>query len=647
MFWDSVYKENNHNKPYKTLPFSCLMWSLYRRKESEEELGEGLFDFIGDKLDPLIFTNGKNQADVVKEILEQIQKGKKVIFIRGVCGSGKSAMALNLARHFKKSSVIVPIKSLQEQYEQDYTKKNFVNKLDGNRMKIAIIKGRNNFPCRFCNCQADDKDLPCSIEIRERNFNTIRDYIKKNPFVDLADFGHISDVRRFSVAPACPYWSPIMSADMKAKVLEKSKKKKYLTSCGKEYAFFQRTPGCGYYSQYNSYVESDVLVFNSMKYFLEIAMGRKPKTEIDVIDECDNFLDDLASERKINLNRLFNTLSNIFPDNSREVDELKDMIHFVNYNINNFSEKIEPLKQSNFFDLMEKIIANPNLSSDDEDNYYNDVLEICRTFENLKNETYICYETKESENQTLFGKNIREVSVNLVSVKLSERLKEIMQSVEVLVFMSGTLHSEKVLKDIFGLKDFVIVEAETKSPGMIRKVRTGLEKNCKYANFINGTITRRQYLEALEKCIENAKPPTLIHISSFGDLPSGQEKKDFNLKKIISKEKLFDLQKNTQQEINRFKNQETDILYTTKCSRGIDFPGEQCNSIIITKFPYPNIKGLFWKILKQHYPEKFMEFYMDKSNRELIQKVSRGIRFRGDMVFLLSPDSRVLDFKFD
>lgn len=623
------------------------MWSLYKRKESEESLGEGLFNYTGDKLDPLVFSNGKTQADVVKEILEHIKAGKRAIFIRGVCGSGKSAMALNLARHFKKSSVVVPIKSLQEQYEQDYTHKNFINKLDGNRMNISIIKGRNNFECKFCNRNADDKDLPCNIEIRERNFGTIKDYIKQNPFVDLSDFSQISDVRRFSVAPACPYWSPVLPAEMKAKALQEAKKKKYMAISCKEYAFCERTKGCGYYEQYNSYVNADVLVFNSMKYLIEMAMGRKPKTEIDIIDECDDFLDDLASERKINLNKFLHSISNIFPDSSSEVDDVKDMIHLTNHLINNTTEEIEPLKKSDFNDLMEKILSNPNLTQDDEDNYYNNVLEICRTFEEIKEETYTSYAVLEAGNQTLFGKRNKEVSVNLVSINLSGRLKEIMQNVDVLVFMSGTLHSEKVLKEIFGLENFVIVDAETKSPGMVRKVRTGLEKNCKYANFTNGTISRNQYLEALEKCIENAKPPTLIHVSSFGDLPSEQEKKDFNLKKIISKEKLFDLQKNAQIEINRFKNQETDILYTTKCSRGIDFPGEQCNSIIITKFPYPNIQSLFWKILKQHYPEKFMEFYMDKSNRELIQKVARGVRFKGDMIFLLSPDSRVLDFRFD
>ena len=61
------------------------MWSLYRRKEEDED-NESLFDFSGEELKPLKFSNGKDQSDVVKEILEQIKAGKRAIFIRGVCG---------------------------------------------------------------------------------------------------------------------------------------------------------------------------------------------------------------------------------------------------------------------------------------------------------------------------------------------------------------------------------------------------------------------------------------------------------------------------------------------------------------------------------------------------------------------------------
>ena len=40
-----------------------------------------------------------------------------------------------------------------------------------------------------------------------------------------------------------------------------------------------------------------------------------------------------------------------------------------------------------------------------------------------------------------------------------------------------------------------------------------------------------------------------------------------------------------------------------------------------------------------------MEFYLDKSRRDLVQKIARGVRFKGDMVDLWSPDVRVLNGK--
>ncbi len=210
--------------------------------------------------------------------------------------------------------------------------------------------------------------------------------------------------------------------------------------------------------------------------------------------------------------------------------------------------------------------------------------------------------------------------------------------------MSGTLHSEQVLKDIFGLDNFKIIEAETQSPGTIMKLRTGKEINCKYENFKNNIVTRKQYLEALSSCLKQAKPPVLVHVHSFEDLPTELEKVLYNVPNIISKEKLLDIQgKQAVNQVNKFKSGEISILFTTKCSRGVDFPGNQCNSIILTKYPYPNIRSLFWQILRKEKPEKFTEFYMDKSRRELLQKIYRGVRFKTDHVSLLSPDVRVLN----
>jgi len=629
------------------------MWSLYRRKEEDESIGEGIFNYSGEKLEPLKFSNGKTQEDIVREILESVKEGYKIIFIKGACGTGKSAIALNLARHFKKTSVVVPIKSLQEQYERDYTQKKFIRKKDGNPLRISVIKGRNNFRCPFSGERADDPELPCTIEIRDKNTEQLLKFIDSNPIVKKEDFSSASDIFRMNIAPACPYWAPIMPANVKPKGLTNFNKKEYTAICGKEYALFQRKKGCDYYDQYASYSDSDVLIFNSLKYHLEFLMGRKPKTDLEIIDECDEFLDNFANERKINLNRLHSSLINLTPLDFNIKKRVKELINEVNSLIFNVPHiNIEKIKSSPIKKLFEMILRNPDLAEDEEFNYYNNVVETARIFENLLEETYVSVEKvkKEQEQKILFGKKFSErenIIATLVSINVAQRFKELIEKSNVMVLMSGTLHSENVLRDIFGLKKFKIIEAETKLPGEINVYRTGLEMNCSFANFKSGTITRKRYLKIMDVCMANAELPVLIHVSAFKDLPTEEENAEYKFHNIITQERLIELQSRGNSLIKKFTNGKVDILFTTKCSRGVDFAGNKCNSIIITKFPYPNIQGLFWKILKKEKPEKFMEFYVDKAHRELLQRIARGVRFKGDKVNLLSPDIRVLNARLD
>ena len=59
------------------------MWSLYKKTNNPDSINP--FDSDGKSLEPLTFSNGKSQADVVKEILDAIEAGNKMIFIKGVC----------------------------------------------------------------------------------------------------------------------------------------------------------------------------------------------------------------------------------------------------------------------------------------------------------------------------------------------------------------------------------------------------------------------------------------------------------------------------------------------------------------------------------------------------------------------------------
>jgi len=274
----------------------------------------------------------------------------------------------------------------------------------------------------------------------------------------------------------------------------------------------------------------------------------------------------------------------------------------------------------------------------DEENYCYYVEEVAKTFDNFFDETYLSF----YKEQGYKDKGDKVLCVRLVATNLEKRFKELLDKNKIIVMMSGTIHSENVLKNIFGLKDFKIIEAETKMPGKISFLKTGFEIDCKYANFQTGEITRKQYLTALSKCIEKAKKPVLVHVNSFKDLPSKQEVKEYNLD-IMTQENLRYLQQQDSvgEAVRKFKQGKIEILFSTKCNRGVDFPGETCNSIVLTKYPYPDINSLFWRILKRTRPQHYNMFYMDKARREFLQRIYRGLRSKEDHIFLLSPDVRV------
>lgn len=641
-----------------------MKWNLYKKNNF---------------LKPLCFSNNKTQEEVVKEVLKSIEQGNKIIFIHGVCGTGKSAIALNLARNLGKTSIVVPIKNLQQQYKKDYEGNKYLLKDDKSKLKISVISGRGNHKCKFLednqnaiprlkreinaklydifaekkekinekiskDFSADNKNIPCKIEIKDKNIQKIKEYLQENKDVNIKNFGKISDVKRFSVAGACPYWSPVISDkyEIGSKSFVGATKRRYPGLNNTNFIFYERQKGCPFYEQFNSYIDSDVIVFNSQKYKLESALDRKPLTEAEIIDECDEFLDSFSNQRNINIERLQNSLIKIFgetEESEKALEELRAIVKKIKKDgrTNNavLSEEIIPLKETEIFDLLKIFLKYPELCYEiDDENYIFEVEETAKIFEEFLEETYVT-----------FGKKDDNLIASIVTINLAKRFKEMVDKNKIIILMSGTLHSEKVLKEVFGLEDFKIIEAETQQQGQIKIKKTGLEKDCKYSNFFNGKNNRKNYLDTFDKCIEIAKKPCLVHVQSFRDLPSKNEKKEFNLKNLISREKLQEIQNedNTGKLIEEFKSGKKDVLFSTRAARGVDFPGEECNSVVFTKYPNPNVQNAFWKILNQIKPEQYWSFYKDKAKRELLQKIYRGLRFKDDKIELLSPDTRVLE----
>lgn len=632
------------------------------------------------KLKPKKFSNGKNQEDIVKETLKAIKEGNKVIFIQGVCGSGKSAIALNIAKELGKTSIIVPIKNLQKQYEQDYMHKKQIFQDDGTKLKISMITGRNNHECPYLKARksnlpviqkrevnsnlndifkqtpkqsiqekqitydesADNKYIPCKIEIKEKNMERLRHYYKENKDrKGNATNLDLKFTKRMAVAPACPYWSPILPNELNTTL--SADKQEYKSIKGDQ-TIYLRQGGCSYYKQFLAYKDSDVLIFNSMQYLLETGLGRKPLTEVEIIDECDEFLDNLAAEGTININRLKSETGFIYTDKEegqKLIKSLNETIEdlFVEARNHAETEKIMNVSETKVMDLLTLFTKNDYFELvQDEDSYIESTSDLCRKFYELAKETYVTFYKIRDRN---------EYGIKLVTINLDSSFNSLLDKNKAFVMMSGTLHSERVLKEIFGIKNLKIIEAETINQGNITKQSTGLEKDFKYENFSNGSLTREDYLKAFDKCVEEAKKPTVVHINAFKDLPTDSELFNLDLKNLISSSQLM-AQQNEDRDgelVHEFKQGKEKILFTTRCNRGIDFPYETCNSVVISKFPYPNTQSLFWQILKKQKPAYFWDFYKDKAHRELLQKIYRSVRAHDDKVNILSPDIRVLETK--
>tara|TARA_Y100000034_G_scaffold101360_1_gene125586 strand:- start:3302 stop:5311 length:2010 start_codon:yes stop_codon:yes gene_type:complete len=635
-------KKTNINKNLKT---SASLEFLQKDSEEIEDIFEQSHWNLHSKtqaLAPLKFSNNKTQEDIVAEVCNLIKNGTKIIFLHGTCGTGKSAIALNVARVLGKTSIVVPVKTLQKQYEDDYLKEKHIKKSNGQKMKIAMITGRDNHDSLILpGISCASQELPENIKITEKNSYKLREFYKENPFISNTNVPDIKALKRISIAPSNPYWSPIIPASIELKQLSDSKKRKYLGCDNREYIFYHRKPGCSYYDQHLAYFDADVTIFNSAKYKSELSIGRKPLTEIDVIDEADEFLDSLFEQDSLNLTLLSNALRQLMPEKQSVADEINEIIDLINLEEKNKKalgidpSQIFHIKDTKILSVLNKLAKNQDLEAEilvDELNYSNKALEIAKNFESSLQDAYLTYK-KEDDN----------IYANIVSTNLSAKVKELMNKTKALIFMSGTLHSSNVLKHIFGISDYKVVEAEILNQGAIEIIRTGKEFDCKYSNFSSNAHSREDYLLALSTSLEKSVLPTLIHVNAYKDLPSKDESLDFPNLTPSETLRAKQSEDKTGLSVSNFKKGLSSTLFSTKCSRGVDFPKQTCNSIIFTKYPNPNVQDTFWKILQKTHPEHYWEFYKDKAHREFLQRIFRALRSPDDHVYILSPDIRVLN----
>lgn len=87
------------------------------------------------------------QASVINEIEAAIKAGYKIILVEAPVGSGKSGVALAVARWAGSAHILTPQKSLQDQYYEDFS------------MYTVLMKGRSSYPCVFYETDANAQKI--------------------------------------------------------------------------------------------------------------------------------------------------------------------------------------------------------------------------------------------------------------------------------------------------------------------------------------------------------------------------------------------------------------------------------------------------------------------------------------------------------
>lgn len=99
------------------------------------------------------------QVRVLDAIQTAFDKGKRNVLLEAPVGSGKSAMAVAVAKYFGDAHILTPRKSLQDQYVTDFKAE-----------QMALMKGRSGYPCLYnpLNRDKDEKEYRRVIKLIER-----------------------------------------------------------------------------------------------------------------------------------------------------------------------------------------------------------------------------------------------------------------------------------------------------------------------------------------------------------------------------------------------------------------------------------------------------------------------------------------------
>ncbi len=425
-----------------------------------------LYDESDERLSPLSYSNGKNQSEVVEDILEAFES-TDVVFLKGVVGSGKSVLGIRTALEYGGGLVSVPTKVLSDQYRSDYEQDKYFLKENGEKSVISVLKGRDNFVCPYLekehpewdykSCQ--NRGLPCTRPLGDGE-------------------------SRMEALKECPFWGFIFPASPETK--RKDEHVGSYESIFGEHSLLSKGE-CPYWEQFRSYLSADVSVLNSKKWEIEAWIGRLPKSEITVIDEADAWLDGLCSKVGLTEGRIVGLLNDLRDnDLGSEAEEVSNL--WEEY-MEGFEEPLELAEELS--DILEMTAIDSNL--------YWQLKRVLSFQEEIV--------TQEEEDKITYYIPDPKPILSDLRERVGGKW----------LLMSATVQDEDVLRRIYGI-DPVFVEGEAKFPGKLVQKRTGAEKTVNNKKWKN-QLFRRRYRKIRGEIFRRAERPGFVPVHATKYLP--------------------------------------------------------------------------------------------------------------------------------
>jgi Rad3-related DNA helicase len=446
---------------------------------------------------------------------------------------------------------------------------------------------------------------------------------------------------------------------------------------------------CPYYKQFYSYVRSDVIVFNSAKWNLETMMGRKPKVKVEVIDEGDYWLDSQATT--IELAR--STIDKIFPGSNKMKQIKMDTLANFDMSFKKIKSSVSKSKETGeniintkdykqLFYAINVFLAEYKKQNEDDDTIDQKLLDIAtvRQYADVASLSYV--EGKRSDTKII--KVYIPYPDKLLQTLFSSSSKNI-------VLTSGTMHSNFVLSNLFGINtDNYVVDiliGRKEHPGKltcIRPQKDGIFQMVKvtYTTWQSPEF-REYYFSVLNYMLDQLKigidkktgkpgdakiivltpakkyaEGILKRHDIFVDFAKNKNSQDEDDIKVAIDTNLSDYVDNTLVDIRKIKCSDIEldgdvlrtdkqIIVSTRMVRGTDLKDDKCRAIVMTKWPVGDISDGYLQAIKKRFGEKiFWEIVRDKAAREAVQYVSRGLRHDFDWTLFATPDSNAFDQVF-